>query len=49
MTAEGQPAGPAGRSRPTEVATVLARQFLLVAGFIARPETFFKPSIVGAC
>jgi 2-polyprenyl-6-methoxyphenol hydroxylase-like FAD-dependent oxidoreductase len=25
---------------------VLARQFLLVAGFIARPETLFKPSIV---
>jgi 2-polyprenyl-6-methoxyphenol hydroxylase-like FAD-dependent oxidoreductase len=25
---------------------VLARQFLLVAGFIERPETFFKPSIV---
>ena len=25
---------------------VLARQFLLVAGFIERPESFFKPSIV---
>ena len=25
---------------------VLARQFLLVAGFIVRPETLFKPSIV---
>jgi 2-polyprenyl-6-methoxyphenol hydroxylase-like FAD-dependent oxidoreductase len=24
----------------------LARQFLLVAGFLARPESFFKPSIV---
>jgi 2-polyprenyl-6-methoxyphenol hydroxylase-like FAD-dependent oxidoreductase len=25
---------------------VLARQFLLVAGFVQRPESFFKPSIV---
>ena len=25
---------------------MLARQFLLVAGFVERPETFFKPRVI---
>jgi 2-polyprenyl-6-methoxyphenol hydroxylase-like FAD-dependent oxidoreductase len=33
-------------TRAAATDAVLARQFLLVAGFIERPETFFKPSIV---